>query len=315
MMFRINDIDYGQRKVPWNGLGTDISKAGSIDEALNIAGLNWDVLQRQAAQITGTGEAVPVEGQYVNVRDDNGMPLGIVGARYSIVQNIEAFSFMDSLIGEGVRFEKAGMFKGGRAVWILARLPERYIMLGNEISPYIVFINSHDGTGGVRAAVTPIRVICSNMLSLSMKRALRTWSVRHSGDMMGKLDTARDVLFKSAGYMDALKTETMELNGIELNSDEIKAIVDELIPITADMGERKQDNRQDQRDDILQRFYEAPDLLDMKDTGLKLLHAVSDHETHYEPLRKTGSFRENLFISGIKGMGLTDKARELILSA
>ena len=105
------------------------------------------------------------------------------------------------------------------------------------------------------------------------------------------------------------------MNGIKLNSDEIKAIVNELIPITADMGERKQDNRQDQRDDILQRFYEAPDLMDMEDTGLKLLHAVSDHETHYEPLRKTGSFRENLFISGIKGMGLTDKARELILSA
>ena len=86
MMLRINDIDYGQRKVPWNGLGKDISKAGSIDEALTIAGLNWDVVQRQAAQITGTGEAFPVEGQYVNVRDDNGMPLGIVGARYSIVK-------------------------------------------------------------------------------------------------------------------------------------------------------------------------------------------------------------------------------------
>ena len=133
--------------------------------------------------------------------------------------------------------------------------------------------------------------------------------------MMGKLDTARDVLFKSVGYMDALKTEAMELNSIELTDYEVKSIVDELIPITADMGERKQDNRQDQRDDILQRFYEAPDLMDMEDTGLKLLHAVSDHETHYEPLRKTGSFRENLFISGINGMGLTDKARELILSA
>ena len=311
-MNEILDIRYEERTVPWSGLGTDISKAQNIDEALSLARLDWRVVQRPM-NLMGSDEMIP--GYYANVRTSDDEVLGIVGKRYSIVQNEEAFSFMDELVGEGVSFQMAGTFKGGRGVWVLAKLPQMYFLSGDKVDPYIVFINSHDGSGGVRVAMTPIRVWCSNMLNLSIRRAQRTWSVRHSGDIRGKLNEARDTLFKASSYMEALKDETDCLNSIILSDDEAEGIVTELIPVTADMGDRMQENRLNLREDILTRYHEAPDLECMDKSGLRLLHAISDHATHFDPVRKTESFRENLFSRSLNGLPLIDRAKELILAA
>ena len=311
-MNEVLDIKYEERTVPWSGLGTDISSARNVEEAVSMAGLDWRVVQRPM-NLMGSDEMVP--GYYANVRETDDEVLGIVGKRYSIVQNEEAFSFMDELIGEGVSFQKAGSFRGGRGVWVLAKLPKMYFLSGDKVDPYIVFINSHDGSGGVRVAMTPIRVYCSNMLNLSIRRAQRTWSVRHSGDIRGKLNEARDTLFRASSYMDDLKDETDCLSSIILTDQEVEGIVTELIPVTADMGDRTQENRLDLRADILTRYHEAPDLDCMDKSGLRLIHAISDHATHFDPVRKTESFRENLFSRSLNGLPLIDRAKELILAA
>ena len=311
-MNEVLDIRYEERTVPWSGLGTDISSARNVDAALSLAGLDWRVAQRPM-NLMGSDEMIP--GYYANVRTSDDEILGIVGKRYSIVQNEEAFSFMDELISEGVSLQMAGTFRGGRGVWVLAKLPQMYFLSGDKVDPYIVFINSHDGSGGVRVAMTPIRVYCSNMLNLSMRRAQRTWSVRHSGDIKGKLTEARDTLFRASSYMEALKDETDELNKILLRAGEAEDIVNKLIPVTADMGDRMQENRLDLRADILTRYHEAPDLDCMDKSGLRLLHAISDHATHFDPVRRTESFRENLFAKSLNGLPLIDRAKELILAA
>ena len=69
----------------------------------------------------------------------------IVSDRYRIVQNEEAFQFTDDLLGEGVTYETAGSLQGGKKVWMLAKLPEKYIIAGDEVTPYLVFFNSHHG--------------------------------------------------------------------------------------------------------------------------------------------------------------------------
>ena len=69
----------------------------------------------------------------------------MVSDRYRIVQNEEAFRFTDDLLGEGVTYETAGSLQGGKKVWMLAKLPEKYIIAGDEVTPYLVLFNSHDG--------------------------------------------------------------------------------------------------------------------------------------------------------------------------
>ena len=146
------------REMPWHGLGTEVQEAPDSREALRLAGLDWNVVQEPIY----TGRKELVEGYKVNVRDSDRKPLGVVTDRYRVIQNREAFAFTDSLLGEGVSYETVGSLMGGRKVWLLARMPHEYIISGERISPYLLFSNTHDGSGAVRVALTPIRVFCSN---------------------------------------------------------------------------------------------------------------------------------------------------------
>ena len=91
--------------------------------------------------------------------------LGIVGERYRIVQNHEAFTFIDQLLGSSIHFETAGSLHGGRRVWVLATLPDHVEVGGDAVRPYVLLMNSHDGSTAVVAATTPIRVVCQNTLN------------------------------------------------------------------------------------------------------------------------------------------------------
>ena len=139
------------RENPWHGLGTKVNEAPGSREALIIAGLNWNVLQEPI--YTETEEFI--EGYKANVRDSDRKVLGVVTDRYKVIQNQEAFAFTDALLGEGVRYETAGSLQGGKRVWLLAHMPHEYIISGERISPYLVFTNTHDGSGAIKAALTP----------------------------------------------------------------------------------------------------------------------------------------------------------------
>ena len=169
------------RETPWHGLGTKVMETPTSKEALSLAGLDWKVLQEPIY----TENEELVEGYKANVRDNDRKVLGVVTDRYKVIQNEEAFAFTDELLGEGVRYETAGTLQGGKKVWLLAHLPHEYIISGERISPYLLFSNTHDGSGAIKAELTPIRVVCNNPLNLAMATAKRSWSIntywRHYG--------------------------------------------------------------------------------------------------------------------------------------
>ena len=108
------------REAPWHGLGICVESALSSEEALELSGLNWTVVQRPI--MTSTYDLIP--GYKANTRSSDHATLGIVTDRYQVVQNSEAFQFTDDLLGEGVTYETAGSLQSGRKVWLLARMPE-----------------------------------------------------------------------------------------------------------------------------------------------------------------------------------------------
>ena len=155
------------REKPWHGLGTEVQEAPTSADALIYAGLDWEVVQKNV--YTENGSLIP--GYRVNLRSTDNAALGIVSDRYKVVQNEDAFQFTDDLLGAGVTYETAGALQGGRKVWMLARMPHRYIIAGDEIAPYLVVMNSHDGSSGIKVAMTPIRVVCQNTLNLALDSA------------------------------------------------------------------------------------------------------------------------------------------------
>lgn len=93
---------------------------------------------------------------------------------------------------------------GGRKTWIWAKLLTRYIIQGEQILPYLVFSNTHDGSEAIKIAMTPIRVVCNNTLNLALNTADRSWSIHHTGDIAAKLEDARETLFIAEEYMNEL---------------------------------------------------------------------------------------------------------------
>ena len=146
------------RQKPWHGLGVRVEEAPTSIDALVLAGLDWQVIQKNV--YTQDGYIIP--GYKANVRSTDDSALGIVSDKYKVVQNEEAFQFTDDLLGEGVTYETAGSLQGGRKVWMLAKMPQRYIISGDEITPYLVVMNSHDGSSGIKVAMTLVRIVCAN---------------------------------------------------------------------------------------------------------------------------------------------------------
>lgn len=314
--FQDNHIDKKQelesmfyvRETPWHGLGTRVNETLNSKEALTAAGLDWNVVQESI--YTGTEELI--EGYKANVRDSDRQVLGVVTDRYKIVQNREAFAFTDELLGEGVRYETAGSLQGGRKVWLLAHLPHEYIISGERISPYLVFFNSHDGSGAIKAAITPIRVVCQNTLNLALSTAKRSWSMIHTGDMKGKMQEAKDTLFLAETYMDSLGKEFETLRRKKLTDKQVLEYIEILLPLEEDSTLQQKKNMKRLREDMKIRYFDAPDLRDVGKNAYAFVNAVSDFATHAEPLRRTAHYKENLFARTVEGNPLIDKAYQMM---
>lgn len=302
---------FSVREVPWHKMGKIVSEAPTSEDAIRLAGLDWTVDQQPIYLENGT----KIDDAYANVRSSDGKPLGIVGNKYKIVQNTEAFAFTDALLGEGVRYETAGSLKEGKVIWLLAKMPESVEILGDKVDPYLVFTNTHDGSGAVRVAATNVRVVCNNTLNAALRTAKRTWSARHTGSITNKLDDAMETLQFAQRYIEATKETFEELYKVKMNEFTLERTLSNIIPITKDMTERQINNQQMIRNDIRLRYKEAPDLKVLDHTGARLVQAVADTTSHMEPLRRTKNFEENRFKSTIDGNVLLDKTIELLLAA
>lgn len=313
----------------WHGLGEIIKDAPTSEDAIRIAGLDWDVIPKPIYDEFGR----ELPGYKVNIRSSDNMALGIVTDRYKVVQNREAFAFTDELLGQGVRYETAGSLASGKRVWMLARMENTWLA-EEEISPFMVFTNSHDGTGAIRVAMTPVRVCCENTLNLALKTADRHWSCVHKGDIMSKLEEARFTLASAERYMKALEEEFGELKLKKVTDKQVEDMTDKLLEIDfnslfnkalktgkiVDFKERLrqqkyEDKLKRKKNDIITIYHDKPDLVGTERSAFRFINAVSDYATHTDDHKQTKNYQENLFMRTIDGNGLIDTAYQLALVA
>lgn len=297
---------FSVREKPWHGLGTIVAEAPTSQDALRLAGLDW----RVDPQPVYDGRGIVIPGYQANTRDSDGSVLGIVSGRYSIVQNADAFAFTDFLVGEGITYETAGSLRGGKQIWLLGKMPERYIA-GDKFEPYVCFTNTHDGSGAVKCCMTPVRVVCNNTLNMALKGAKRTWSTRHVGDVLNRVNDARETLLLAEEYMKALEEEADRLANEIMPMDAVKKGLDRLFPVDEKASDRQKQTAKDAKDQIMVCMF-RPDLAQFLGTKWGFLNAVSDYVGHADPVRKTKNFEENRWGNIIGGHSLFDKAVDLV---
>ena len=294
----------------WEG-GVCVETALSSQEALQASGLDWNVIQRPIM----TSAYEPILGYKANIRDTDNKVLGVVSDRYRVVQNAEAFAFTDALLGEGVKYETAGSLQEGRRIWLLAKLPDRYIIEGEQIAPYLVFSSSHDGSGAIKVAMTPVRVVCQNTLNMALSTAKRIWSTVHVGDLAAKMDEAHNTLLLAEKYMGKLGTEIAALSKIRLSDSKVMEYIDMLLPMDDQPSDIHKKNISRIREDLKIRYFDAPDLKHVGKNGYRFICAVSDFAAHAKPIRETANYRENLFAKTIEGNPMIDRAYEMVRAA
>jgi len=180
-----------------------------------------------------------------------------VGNVYTILQNVDAFAFVDELLGDNSLecYETAGSLGQGEKVWLLVKIPSQ-LKIGKNgkdiIEPYICFTNTHDGTGSVHGFLTTVRVVCQNTLNMALRQTQKTthinndgsvhgssletsgaFKIRHTGQVMNRIDQARtglgivleDLARMEVGINTMYDTKITKKQAIEFFEDALDAKV------------------------------------------------------------------------------------------
>ncbi|MFZ5722657.1 MAG: DUF932 domain-containing protein [Pseudomonadota bacterium] len=173
-------------ETPWHGLGNQLTPKQPINVWAKQAGMNWEILEAPVCYLTGKAGGLRGIKQFndhkVLYRSDSQAPLSVVSARYQVVQPREVLEFYRDLTEvSGFELETAGVLKGGRKVWALARTGQSVALKGNDITNgYVLLATACDGTLATTAQFTSIRVVCNNTLSIALDGKTGAVKVPHS---------------------------------------------------------------------------------------------------------------------------------------
>lgn len=204
---------YNKGGLPW-AMGKDVSNCQTAQEVMTKAKLDWSVAKcelvaKMPFRIDGNNNIDDYTFQhdgniyremnnaYATYRTDNNYPLGLVKEKYEVVQNMDAFNFFNNAIGENLaQWDKAACLNFGEKVYVSAKLPVQTSVANSNdvVDNYLVFSNGHDGNSSVDIMITPVRVICTNMLNGAINKADCHIRLRHTKSVKEKLELGAQVL-------------------------------------------------------------------------------------------------------------------------
>ncbi len=212
---------------PWHKFGTRFKRGFTSEEALEAAGLDYEVELQELSTPN-----VVCESHKAIVRTDTQSVLGVVGNNYEPLQNKDAFRFFDALVkNKTALYETAGALKGGRQIWLLAKIEGQIEILKNDpINKYFLLTNSHDGLRAVAGRVTPIRVVCDNTLTAAISRKIKEEiRIVHRGNVADRLEFAGELLAKVGAYYDELSEVYRKFAKVQMKDKQMRTFIAEAL--------------------------------------------------------------------------------------
>lgn len=319
---------FGVGELPWHNLGITVEEAVNAEKAIELANLGYTVQKKPAMFPIGdipepnengiiTMSVKPVAGKFHSYRTDTGDVLGTVGSAWTPLQNVDAFKFFDGVIDkEEAIYQTAGVLGKGERAWILAKLPA-HIRVGKDdiTEQYVLLSNGFTGTNGVVAAITPIRVVCSNTLNMALQGATSKISIAHTPNVDKAIEKAAEMLGIFNQYTQEMEDAFNVMATKSVTVDQTKGFIEALIPKNE---ETKARTKADEYREGVLKFFEdgvGQDMPTTNGTLYGLVNAVSGFTSHVKEYTGAESKFKNLLLNGTSSrMNQTamDMALELI---
>lgn len=293
-----------------SGIGTPISSATSLETALSLSGLDYTVAKTEVNYMTKIPGQPPrykkVPDQFVTYREDTKDFLGIVGKNYNILQNIDAFNFLDSLIVGETKFETAGAYGKNNARSFISISTDTIKILDDDVQPYIVITNSFDGSGCVQVYFCPQRVWCSNTLARNKRESQNYVRIKHSNLLEVRMEQSKEILLNNTHYLEELKKSAEKLATTPFSAENFEAMARELFPVKTEDKEFIQ-VRNAEMVEYLLHCYKQDDLENFKNTAWRAVQAVADFDSHSPTVRQTNNPMKdfnNIIVTGMPLLNL-----------
>ena len=219
-------------KPAWHQLGQVLDSPLTAKEAIKEAQLDYYVA-KVPLYLPNSQQA---ENVFATMRMDTQQQLGVVGNRYEVVQNKDAFKFFDPIVDRNEAiYETGGALGNGEKVWIMAKLPDHFYVPGTSsddtIETYIVLFNTHDASYPVTAFTTDVRVVCNNTLMFALRGATNKVTIRHTASAEESLKEAHKILGITNKLNEELTDIWAEMARTEVNDKMIESYLDTILPI------------------------------------------------------------------------------------
>lgn len=285
------------RQPSWSNIGKDVRSCTNMEQVLQASGLDYHVVMRPVYFGNEWADDNPhneLIGRYVTVREEDNHPYDVVSDKFEIIQNRDAFDFVNYM-GDEIIFEKAGETANGM-VYVIGKLPSVSI-LGDTFTPHVLFRNGFSGKVKITAAICPLRIVCQNQFNFAFREAENTTTIRHVQNAPQKLEEAREVLKVSANYMQQLSLMAESYAAKKLSPTALDRVMDWMFPIE----NREQMNHYSlfRLEEARTRFaaaYNADNNGNFRGTAWGLINAYTDFLTHAPAMGKTATRFEGKFV-------------------
>lgn len=283
---------FSNRQVAWHKLGVITDGAQTAQDALRIAQLDSVVhVSENPVGVDINGTFVQIPNRFITYREHpktGTTGLGVVGKRYTPIQNSEAFDFLNALADEsGAVFETAGSINNGARVFMTMKFPEAMTLGGNDVvDNYIMAVNSHDGTLAFTVAVTPIRAVCTNTVRLALNKAQSKIALRHTIGSSQKVQQARETLDIVWKYQTEFQAEVESMLSQKFGDEDFSRFTEKLVPVPRGFNttERQVASVEAIRRELI-GLWQAPTQQNIKGTKWAAYNAVAEYEDWSKPVR------------------------------
>ena len=298
----------------WSAIGTKVKNCTTPAEALEAAGLDWEVAPKPMYYRGTDGKVRSVPDMQANIRSDTQAVIGIVSTRYQRVQNARAFEWTAQLKTEGATFDYMGQTRGGRRVFLVARLMEEIEILGDTIAQYVCVSTTHDGSGKFEIALLPVNELTGVLLNIGIRNAKRGWAIKHIGDLDNKMKMTAETIRGSHEYAMAVDETARKLASIALTTEKWESVCERVVGHLPEGASERAASQWQERFEALRANIKIPELKRHADNGWGAVNAVSRYLSNAVPQRKSDGWKESRFERFISGEARLDAALEEILA-